>query len=213
MIEELMRSRRSIRSFKKDALSRERVEELIEIAITAPSASNKQPWRFFVTDDRALIDAMADAVRDATERIAAHIPEESIGTFRNYGDYFVRFRAAPVVIVTVFRELLVLSNLVDDELGSDDRAQIRQMEFNSGLASTAMAMQNLLLYAHALELGASCMTGPMIAMDRIKTLMGIPNSWCIAGVIPVGYPDEQPTPPTRKSVDAVIRWVGQEGNK
>jgi Nitroreductase family len=47
-LRETMISRRSVRSFKSEHPGRERIQELIDIAITAPSASNKQPWRFFV---------------------------------------------------------------------------------------------------------------------------------------------------------------------
>ena len=46
-----------------------RAEGSIEMAVTAPSASNKQPWRFFVTDDRSIIDRMAEEVQQAVDRI------------------------------------------------------------------------------------------------------------------------------------------------
>src|SRR5207244_1763872 len=76
-IYEAMRERRSVRRFKSDPVSREIVTSLIEAAITAPSASNKQPWRFLVVEDRARIEKMAAAVREATAKVSAHIPEAS----------------------------------------------------------------------------------------------------------------------------------------
>jgi len=126
--------------------------------------------------------------------------------FRAYGNYFVRFQDAPVVIVPAFRELEVLSNLVDEKLAMEDRERIAAMEFNSGLISTSLAVQNLMLFAHSIGLGTSCMSGPLLAADDLKRLLGIPSSWRIAALIPTGYPDEAPTAPARKPADAVIRW-------
>jgi nitroreductase len=140
-------------------------------------------------------------------RIAATVSEEGRDTFVAYGDYFVRFERAPVVIVAVHRGRQVLQNLVDERLSAEDRAQIVAMERDSGLCATAMAVQNLLLSAQARGLGASAMTGPMVAQARLLELLGVPAGWAIAAVIPVGWPDEAPTPTARKEVGAVTRWV------
>ena len=206
MMEEIIRSRRSVRRYKPEAPPREVLERLIEMAILAPSASNKQPWRFFVVGDRSMITRMADAVQEAVDRIVRHVRADFIEAFRAYGNYFVRFQDAPVVIVPVFRELEVLSNLVDEQLEAEDRERIAAMEFNSGLISTALAVQNLMLFAHSIGLGTSCMSGPLLAADELKRLLEIPPSWRIAALVPTGYPDEAPSAPARKPVDAVIRW-------
>jgi len=207
MIEDLIRSRRSVRRYKRARPGREVIEKLIEVAVCAPSASNKQPWRFFIADDPATIGRMAQAVQQAVERIARHVEPAFMDAFRAYGDYFVRFRDAPVVVVPAFKELVVLSNLVDADTSRDDSATIRTMEFNSGLISTSLAIQNLMLYAHSIGLGTSCMTGPLVALHEIKALLEIPESWGIAAFVPVGYPDEAPAPVARKPVQAVIRWT------
>ena len=207
MIEDIIRSRRSVRRYKRARPGREVIEKLIEIAACAPSASNKQPWRFFVADDPATIGRMAQAVQEAVERIARHVEEGFTDAFRAYGDYFVRFREAPVVIVPAFRELVVLSNLIDAQTPPRDRETIRAMELNSGLISTSLALQNLMLYAHSIGLGTSCMTGPLVALHEIKAILEIPESWGIAAFVPVGYPDESPAPVARKPVQAVIRWT------
>jgi nitroreductase len=207
MILPLLQSRRSIRRFKRERPQRALIESLIEAAVLAPSASNKQPWRFFIVDDAATIERMAQAVQSAVDRIVAHIEPQYMETFRVYGNYFVRFRDAPVVIVPAYRELVVLSNLVDAHTAQDDVQRIRAMELNSGLISTSLAVQNLMLYAHSIGLGSSSMTGPLLARDELKAILGVPESWHLAAVIPVGYPDEEPQPVPRKPVDAVIRWV------
>ncbi len=196
-----------MRRFKPDPLPRELVMRLIEAAITAPSASNKQPWKFFVVENRARIAAMADAVRRTTARIKSHIPEASQPAFASYGEYFTRFEHAPLVIVPIYKSLTLLSNLVDVELDAGDRAAIGEMEQSSGLIGTSLALGNLLLVAHELGLGASGMTGPLVARAELKSLLEVPDSWEIAALVPLGYPDEEPKPTERKSAEKVTRWL------
>ena len=207
-LEALMRSRRSVRRFKPEPIPPDIVDKLIEMAITAPSASNKQPWRFFIIEDPDIITRLATEVRQANQKIKNHIEPEFIGAYEKYGDYFTRFEKAPLLIVPIFSELLTLSHLLEGELPEPGRTNVETMEFNSGLVSVSLAIGNILLYAHALGLGASCMSGPMVALDKIKEILKIPVSWHMAAMIALGYPEETPAPVERKSAGSVIRRVG-----
>jgi nitroreductase len=207
MIYDLMKSRRSVRRFRPDAPSREQIERLIEAAVTAPSASNKQPWRFVVVANRTKIAELSAAVRKAVDRIALHVEASSREAFRAYGDYFTRFDQAPVVVVALCRSLTILSNLIEAAADPGDRERIRVMEESSGLVGVSMAMQNLLLAAHEMGLGASGMTGPLVAADRLRTLLELSPSWNIAALLPVGYPAEQPPPTERKPASRVTTWI------
>jgi nitroreductase len=206
-LDQLMHSRRSVRSFRDDPLSEDLLRELLTAAVSAPSASNKQPWRFFVVSSRAVIAQMTQAVRDAIDEIAAHVPPESERGFRTYGDYFTRFERAPHVIVPICRGPAILSNLTDAALSAAARDRIATMERDSALIGAALALQNLLLAAHARGIGASAMTGPLVASDRLRELLAIPESWGIVALVPVGHPAEAPPPTERKSIDAVTRWI------
>ena len=202
-----MRERRSVRRFKPDPVGRDVITKIVEAAITAPSASNKQPWRFLVVEDRARITRMAEAVREATSLVSAHIPEASQPAFRAYGDYFTRFEDAPAVIVPIHRAMSVLSSLVDDALPQDTRTTVRRMEEQSGLVGTSLALMNLLLMAHALGLGASGMTGPLVAEPALRAILEVPEGWGIVALVPIGFPAEDPAPTDRKPVDKIIRWL------
>ena len=48
--------RRSIRKFKKDEVTNEIIQDLLECAMAAPSACNKQPWEFFVIKNPELLE-------------------------------------------------------------------------------------------------------------------------------------------------------------
>jgi len=207
MIYALMQSRRSVRRFKPEMPDRKRIERLLEAAITAPSASNKQPWRFLVVTNPAVIARMAAAVREAVDHIARHIEAACQPAFRAYGDYFTRFEAAPAVIVPLFSRLTVLSNLVDGQLDADARERIAVMEHQSGLIGVALAMQNVMLMAPELGLGTSGMTGPLVAAHRLREILEVAPSWDIAALVPVGVPAESPPPTARKPLSQVVRWI------
>lgn len=203
----LLRERRSVRRFKPEPPPRELIERLLEAATSAPSASNKQPWRFLVVTAPERIAAMAAAVREAVGGVAAHVDPSWRASFEAYGSYFTRFETAPVVIVPLHRPLQLLSHMVEERPEPAARARIAAMEESSGLMGTAMALENLLLAAPALGLGASGMTGPLLAADRLEALLEVPRGWRIAAVVPVGYPDEEPAPTARKPVASVTRWL------
>lgn len=214
-LQALMAGRRSIRRFRPELPPRALIEQVVAAAITAPSASNKQPWRFCVVTDRGRIVAMREAVQAALDRVLAALPDPlARREIEAYGRYFVRFEDAPVVIAPMYRPLAVLSHLLgttplgDDDAGDDTALgpRVRRLEQCSGLVSTSLALQNLLLSAHTLGLGASCMTGPLLAAPEIEALLGMRGDWRLACLVPLGHPDEAPEAPRRKSAAAVLRW-------
>lgn len=202
----LLRGRRSVRRFRPEAPPDAAIEALLEAAVTAPSASNKQPWRFVVVTDRALIARFAETVRAEVERLAALVPPESEAAFRAYGEYFTRFEHAPVVIVPACRGPALLSHLVGSA-APEDRAPLARMERDSALVGTSLAIQNLLLMAHELGLGASVMTGPLVAADGLRALLELPESWDLVALVPVGFSAEEPAPTERKPLNKVVRWI------
>ncbi len=56
---EVIKSRRSIRAYKKEKIPRELVMKILEAGRWAPSASNNQPWRFVVIEDEEIIQQIA----------------------------------------------------------------------------------------------------------------------------------------------------------
>ncbi|WP_437683379.1 nitroreductase family protein [Sorangium sp. So ce131] len=206
-LDELLRSRRSVRSFRPDPPPDEVVERLIELAVTAPSASNKQPWRFVVVKRPEVIAAMAGAVREAAATVAEHVPPDSQEAFAAYGDYFTRFEGAPVVIAPIFRGHTVLSNLVAPSLPAELHEAVVALERDSGLVGASLALMSLLLAAHDAGLGASAMTGPLLAARRLKEILGVPASWGIVALVALGYAAGEPRPTERKAGSKVTRWI------
>ena len=63
-----IRSRRSVRSFTEDVIPEEAVQQIVEAAIYAPSAMNRQSWHFTVVHNREKIQKLAAAIGQITGR-------------------------------------------------------------------------------------------------------------------------------------------------
>jgi len=55
---ETLFTRRSIRKYTSEPVSEEDLRTILEAAMNAPSANNRQPWHFLVVDGRDRLDAM-----------------------------------------------------------------------------------------------------------------------------------------------------------
>jgi len=64
-----LRTRRSIRKYKKDSVSDEKIEKVLEAARIAPSADNKQPWSFVVVRSKEKIRELGEATYPGSEFI------------------------------------------------------------------------------------------------------------------------------------------------
>ena len=53
-------NRRSVRSYRSDAVSEEQIEQVLRAAMAAPSAGNQQPWEFIVVTDRSLLTKITE---------------------------------------------------------------------------------------------------------------------------------------------------------
>jgi F420 biosynthesis protein FbiB-like protein len=191
-----LHSRRSIRRYRPDPVPRQMIEQLIEGATWAPSAHNRQPWRFAVTTSEATKEALARAMgaRLRSDLEADGVSEALIAkdTQRSYE----RITGAPCLIV-------VCLTLVNMDTYPDERRQ--QLEFLMAAQSTAMAGQNLLLGAAASGLGACWMCAPLFAPDVVKDVLTLPDDWQPQGMITLGYPAETKVK-TRHPLEKSIEW-------
>lgn len=143
----------------------------------APSAHNRQPWRFAIVRGAGrerLARAMGARLREDLERDNAPQAVIEADVTRSYE----RLTGAPVVIV------LCLS-MADMDTYPDARRQ--QHEWTMAVQSVAMAGQNLLLAAHAYGLGACWMCAPLFCPDVVQSALDLPPDWQPQGLITLGY--------------------------
>jgi coenzyme F420-0:L-glutamate ligase/coenzyme F420-1:gamma-L-glutamate ligase len=189
-----LRSRRSIRRYKDKPVSQETLTHLIEAAIWAPSAHNRQPWRFAILTDAGQKHKLAYGMgrRLRADLAADGLPaaQIEIDVKRSYQ----RLTGAPAVIV------VSLSTADMDSYPDQNR---QDNDWLMAVQSTAMAGQNILLSAHALGLGACWMCGPLFCPETVKRVLGLDPGWHPQGLITIGYPAEEKTR-SRRRLEQVI---------
>lgn len=200
---DLVATRRSVRSFTDEPVDDATVLRLVEAARWAPSAGNRQPWRVVAVRDHSLILRMGEAVRQRTDEVRGDLRSGAERTVGAYLEAFSHFVGAPLVLAFIHRGGV-------DMLEASRKGQGggRGLDPEAGaLASTAAAIQNLLLAAHALGLGACWMTGPLLAEKELGELLEAPRGWRVTALVPVGHPAAIPDPPPRRPAERFLRFL------
>lgn len=222
--DEVVMGRRSIRGYKPEPVAQSLIEEILALAIRAPSSMNTQPWNFYVITGEPL-----EKIRNGnTERMLAGVPqsrefrtgEAFAGTHRDRQigvakqlfsamnierhdkearqDWVMRgfrqFDAPVCVIITYDRELN----------GSDDTP------FDCGAVATALVNA-----AWSRGLGTVINSQGIMQSPVVREHAGIADDQVIMKSIALGWPDESfpanAVVSTRKSVDEAATFVGFEG--
>ncbi|MBM4424959.1 MAG: nitroreductase family protein [Chloroflexi bacterium] len=194
---ELIRSRRSIRRYEGRPVPAEIIERVLLAAVWAPSAHNRQPWRFVVITNDSIKSALASAMgeRLRADRLADGDPPTRVDA--DVSRSRARITSSPAVIV------LCLSMANMDSYPDTRR---KKAEYTMAAQSTAMAAQNLLLAAHAEGLGACWMCAPLFCPDAVAAVLSLPADWEPQALITLGYPADDGKPASRNLPGAVTIW-------
>lgn len=199
---EVIHARRSVRKFKEQPVPDSVIRVMLETAVCAPSASNRQPWRFMVVSEPALRSQLAASTREAVARLSEEVIPEFKSDFLGYCQHFLYFEHAPVLIFALSKSETTLAALL--KKGSLAREWMQSLEMKGAIISVAMAVQNLLLSAADQGLSTCVMTGPLVAVDAFSRILSVPEGWDILCMVCVGYPDEEAQPIRKKPVDHIL---------
>ncbi len=188
--------RRSIRRYRPEPVPEELLRRLLTAAIWAPSAHNRQPWRFAVvmTDARkeALAEAMSERWREDMTRAGA--PAEEIRARLQRSRQ--RLTGPPALVVGCM-------TMSDMDAYAD--ARLAEAERIMAIQSLALALGNLMLAAHHQGLGSCWVCAPLFAPDAVRTALELPVDWEPQAIITLGWPDESRTS-SRKPLEEVVVW-------
>ncbi len=196
-IEAAIRARRSIRRYRPEPVPLALLREVLEAAGWAPSAHNRQPWRFAVLGPAArarLADAMG--ARLTVDRSADGDPPEAVAA--DVARSRARITEAPAVILAGF-------SLADMDRYPDARRAAAEREL--ALQGTAAALQNLLLAAFGRGLGAAWMCAPLFCPDTVRAALDLPADWEPQALVTLGYPANAGRPAARAPIDSRILWL------
>lgn len=163
-LERLMATQRAVRKFAQRPVEDAVVERVLRAATFAPSARNIQPWRFIVVRDqetKGKLGAIFDEL--GAQMYAADAPDRT------------RWQEVPVLIAVCSEYAFGRTESGLAALG----------------ASIYPAVQNLLLAAHSLGLGAVLTTRWKAREGDVRPLLGLPESMAVHAIVPIGWPDRR----------------------
>ncbi len=196
-----MYTQRAIRYWQDKPVPRDLLKQVIEAASKAPSGSNTQPWVFVVVDDAAKREAIAAALRgffegaESLKQVLSQAEQSPNKTerlmLRGARAFFTQLERAPVLIIPC---LYQLSSPTGDP--------------TSLLAGSSIygAIQNLQLAARALGLGTVLTTAHGMIEADLRKVIAVPADAYPVAMIPLGFPDANFGPTTRKGVDEILKW-------
>ena len=192
---EAMSTQRAIRRLRNDPVDDDVVLRCLDLAIRAPTGSNRQGWEFVVVRDPAVKHQLARLNRQAWSvyrrlggKQARQDPamRKIVAAVEWQADHF---EEVPVVVVAclhgrspVFPPVLAASYY----------------------GSIFPAVQNLLLAARAVGLGAGLVTLPLWSRTLARRTLGLPRSVTPVAVVPLGWPRGKYGPTTRRPVEEVV---------
>ena len=180
---------RALRRFKPDPIPEDVLFQLFDAAIRASSGQNAQDWRFILITEPAVKAKMQEWALEGWPRYQSRfggdeaiqqLPRSQRLSLNSVRDIAHNIATVPAVIAV---------------LGMKGR-------HSTPGGSTFPAVQNLMLTARALGLGASIFNLPI--RDELLTMLGIPESNQLYCLIPIGYPTDKQGPVKRKPVRTVV---------
>ena len=195
---EFLRSRRSIRRFQPKDVDREKLTRILTTATHAPSAHNRQPWRFAVVTQPQLKSRLSDLLsaefrRDLT---ADGLPKTEIELrlqrSRN------RIVDSPVVVILCM-DLSEMDVYPDKKRSSAERVMAIQ--------SVAAAGLQLQLAARAEGLSSVWTCGPLFSPETVKVALELPKTWEPQAMFFIGEAAEEPKEKVLKPLDEVVKFL------
>ncbi len=196
---EIIRTTRSMRRLKPDPVPPALIRQILEAATAAPSGGNMQTWRFLVVRDPAIKAAVAHWYRRGWHEKVAPGYRASAPPPGSSRDRFDRLLAAAEHLAEHLHEapVWIVPCL---QGGTHSRT--------SG-SSIYPAVQNMLLAARALGLGATLTTLYLLFEKEAEAALGLPDGVHSYAILPIGYPLGKFGPVARAPLEDVVfadRW-------
>ena len=192
-ISEAIQTRRSVKIFKDiEPVSKEVVEQLLQAAIMAPNHHHTEPWKFFVLQGDGRLPLSRVLAEWAKTRVDD--PASEAGQKR-----IKKLSSKPLIAPTAI--VVALS----PEKGNDKAIYIEDV------SAVSAAVQNILLEAHGLGLGAIWKSGPAYYAEPVKKYFNLTDDEEILGIIFVGESDMKKKPePKRIPFEDKTVWITKD---
>jgi len=188
-------ARHSIRQFSHEPLAEDVLTTMLDAANQAPSAHNRQSWKFVILEG------------DARSELAELVTSLS-KTFQKPASSLLRMAARSIASAPVTIAVINTGDLIGHgtELFQVDKEQAFDFFRTMEIQSSAAAVENLLLAATSLGLGAVWLGILYLVKDQVLEFLQEPAGEFMA-VVPVGRPLRQTQGPNKKPLENVIKKI------
>lgn len=192
-ISDVISQRRSIRKFMNKEIPSDSILRIINAGIEAPSAKNRQPWKYIVITKKnknRMLQIMEEGIKQEKEA-----NRESIRKTVSSSENTLRvMREAPVTIFIVNTDnCLILETDIEEKFYEIANVQ-----------SIGASIQNMLLEATGLGIGSLWICDIFSAYTGLCEWLNIDKQ--LIAAISFGYADEKPDRRPRKTLDDVVEW-------
>lgn len=203
-IEALMTTR-AMRRLTTEPVTDDDILTCLRAAQQAPSGGNVQPQQYVVVTDAETKASVADLYRRAFDRYERTVPTPR---FRSPEDEpsWQRTRAASRHLADHLAEVPALVVFLMPILPWTPSDEEGPMDIGPLYASVYPAVQNFMVAARALGLGTALTTVIRMYTSELCAVLGVPEGYEIAAVVPVGRPAGRFGEARRKPVEAVTHW-------
>ena len=200
---EAMMTQRAVRRLRPDPVDDALVLRCIELSLRAPTGANGQNWEFIVVKDPAVKRKLARRYRQAWNiyyrsviRKVAQTDESMAKTARAVQWQVDNFAEIPVLVVACLR--------LTAREGRVPYMPMPHAAVSGFFGSIYPSVQNLLLAARSMGLGASLITLPLWSLASARRILGLPVSVTPCCIVPLGWPRGRYGPTTRRPVGEVV---------
>ena len=203
-LSEAMRTTFACREYTDEAVSDRQIHDILELARFAPSGGNRQGNRVVVVRDPATKKRLSELAEPAAKRYTAQVAagENPWNTVipTAVSDETVAATEPPAQLVRTFRTApVLLVFLVDLRVVASMDQNLPRVGVISG-ASIYPFVWNTLLAAREAGLGGTITTLTSAEEPRVQELLGVPQHYAVAAVVPLGRPVRQLTRLRRRQV-------------
>lgn len=191
-----IQKRRSIRRYEDRQIEKSVIEEIIKAGMLAPSAKNRQPWKYIVYCGSAkmeLLDKMENGlVRE--ESAEASLPLSKSGLPDAFHTLKIMRQAPALIIILNTNGVSIFEKISVDE---------RVTEICDSL-SIGASVENMLLRATELGIGSLWIANTCFAYKELVEFIGTEKQ--LVGAVALGYADEFPNARPRKDLEDVVEF-------
>jgi nitroreductase len=212
---EVMRTTSAVRQFTNDPLPDEILYTILDNARFAPSGGNRQGTRIVIIRDRGTRQALVDltipgAKKYVAQRRAGENPWNTINPSRVSDDQIAATEVPESFTAPLLESAVVLVVCVDLRIVAALDKELDRVGIVGG-ASVYPLVWNILLAARNEGFGGTITTMAVAEEPRMRQLLGIPDPYVVACVVPLGKPAHQPRKLSRLEVAELTRlehWRG-----